>query len=544
MQKNSAWFVRHLSKNLREFELCSKVLLTYIQYNGCMRNKLLLLLVFHVGWGVMLALSISKYGLGVSTDATSYMFTGINWINGDGLIDYSGSRYILWPPLYPMVIGFLHFIGLSAFVAAHVIQFTTFALIAYFSSVLFLKIFPDDFAFAFLGAFLIATGSVVVNTFYMVGTDYLFMLFPIILAFLIQKYSEEQTWSMLTLIGLLAALAMLTRYIGYSLVLTTGLVIFFYSTGSFFKRILQTIYATLFSLSPLLWMLQTWEATNNSRRDPLTFGEYASQYTFGVMSWFTFNLPDAKDITTLHYLIVWGSIAVAVFLLILLSRQVFVLNPSITFMLAFGGIYTIALFANALISYFNRLWGRFQLPIYFPLVLLFLVLISYGLRYLKENHKRIYIPAKILGVLFLLFTSISQINNTMILMREAVQGIIDENSINTQAVNENSIIQYWKKNPPQDDFHLFANYTALVAFHTQYQTDASPRKSGVYDENIIPLENYIDDLFAKHQIVYLMWIEPNNFEHVYLPYELTPIAEIEVVIENEDGGLYRLRPLK
>ena len=147
-----------------------------------MRNKLLMLLGFHACWGFVLALSISKYGLGVSTDATSYMFAGMNWILGNGLVDFSGGAYVLWPPLYPMLIGFLYFMGFNTFAAAHVIQFISFALIAYFSSALLLKLFPDDLSFAFLGAFLIDTAHIAVSTFYMVGTDYLFTSLTIVTA--------------------------------------------------------------------------------------------------------------------------------------------------------------------------------------------------------------------------------------------------------------------------------------------------------------------------------------------------------------------------
>jgi hypothetical protein len=82
-----------------------------------------------------------------------------------------------------------------------------------------------------------------------------------------------------------------------------------------------------------------------------------------------------------------------------------------------------------------------------------------------------------------------------------------------------------------------------VAFHTQHEVSASPRKSGLYDTTIIPLEDYADTLFTDGKDVYLMWIEPNPYEYIYLPHELSPIADITVIIENEDGGLYLLRPI-
>jgi hypothetical protein len=470
------------------------------------------------------------------------MFTGVNWIEGNGLIDYSGAQYILWPPLYPMLIGFLHLTGLSAFAAATVIQFTAFALIAYFSSIFFLKIFEDDFLFELLGAFLLDTGAVAVSTFHMVSTDYLFSLFPILFALLICDYAEKQKWTTLTLIALTVSLAMLTRYLGYALVLTALIAVPVYSKGSALKRILRTVYVGLFSIPPFLWMLQTWSATADGRRAPLTFQEYFSQFTLGMMGWFTASLPRARDITTLQYVSIWGFVVIAIILLFLLARKVRVFSPLVVPSLGFGLIYTLALFGNALISYFNRLWGRFQLPFYFPLILLFLTVIGLGLRYLRQNKSPAYYPAAAAGIIFLVMTGTFQFNITIGLMRDAYQSIIPENGVNTREIYENSIMQYWKANPPAGDYRLFSNYTALVAFHTQHNTDASPRRSGVYDKTIIPLESYESSLFSDDKDVYLIWIEPNVLEHVYLPRELAPIAEIEIVMENEDGGIYLLRP--
>ncbi len=507
-------------------------------------RKLTILLVFHVCWGIALWLSISKYGLGVSTDSTAYMFTGVNWIQGNGLVDYSGVQYILWPPLYPMLIGLLHLGGLSAFAAAHVIQFSAFALISYFSSIFFLKIFKEDYLFALLGAFLLNTGAVVVSTFYMVGTDYLFMLFPILLALLVNDYVEKQKWTTLTLIALTVSLAMLTRYIGYTLVLTALMAVTVYSTGSSLKRILRAAYVGLFSIPPSLWMLTTWLATADARREPLTFQEYFSQFTLGMMACFTSNLPRAQDLMTSSYVTIWGTVLLAVILLYVLAGKVDVFSPLTSSTLVFGLIYIFGLFGSALTAYFNRLWGRFQLPIYFPLIVLFLTVIGLGLRYLRQNNSRAYYPLAAAGIIFLVTISTMQFTITFGLMKNAYSSVIPENGINTREMSGNSILQYWKENPPAGEFRLFANYTALAAFHTQHETLASPRKSEVYDANIIPIESYVSILFADDRDVYLIWIEPNTFEHVYLPHEYAPIAKLEVIVENKDGAIYLLRPIR
>jgi hypothetical protein len=137
-----------------------------------------------------------------------------------------------------------------------------------------------------------------------------------------------------------------------------------------------------------------------------------------------------------------------------------------------------------------------------------------------------------------------QFNITIGLMRNSYNGDIPENSINTHDINENSILQYWKENTPERDFRIFGNQTALVAFHTAHEVDASPRRSGVYDENIIPIEDYESTLFSNDEDVYLIWIEPNPYEHIYLPHEFSLVAQLETIFENEDGGIYLLHRLR
>jgi hypothetical protein len=289
-------------------------------------------------------------------------------------------------------------------------------------------------------------------------------------------------------------------------------------------------------------MIQTWTATSGGRRAPLSFEEYIRQFTVGILGWFTSTAPRAKDLAFIHFLPVWGGIGLAILLLILLARRARGFSPLAASTLGFGLIYTVALFTNALISYFNRLWGRFQLPVYIPLVVLFLVVIGMGTRFLRENKSRAYPAAAFLGAAFLVFISVAQFQQAIRLMQNSVQGMIPENGINTREWNENSVQQYWNGHAPGGDYLLFSNYPAGAAFHTQHTANASPRKSGVYDDNIIPLENYRDYLFAPGKETYLLWIEPNALEHVYLPPEFEEIAVMEVLIENEDGGIYRLSP--
>jgi hypothetical protein len=496
------------------------------------RRKLIALLTFHLAWAFVLWLSISKYGLGVSTDSTAYMFAGVNLAEGRGLTSYDGSPFYLWPPLYPMLIGFVHLFGFNSFASAHIIQFTTFALIAYFSSVLFLKIF-DDFPLAFLAAFLLATGPVVISNFQMVDTDYLFMLFPILLTLLIANFADSQKTTTLILIGLIASLAMLLRFIGYTLVLTGLLAVTCYTSGSALKRTLRAASVGLLAVPPFLWMLYTWTATAGQRRVPSALFDYVRQFTGGVLEWFMVA-PNYPDINVRHLVVVWIPILIIIVIAILLARRSSLFTPYTTPILSHGLLYTIFIFINASIAYFNRLNGRYLLPVYLPLVILVLLVIQ---------HSRSRSLTK-LSIFFVILIATLQLQRTVTLMRESVNGTIPNNAYNTREWNENAALNYWKENPPQGNFILLSNYDAGVAFRTNHTTLASPRKTEIYGTETIPLSIYEADMFEPGMETYLIWIEPNAYKHVYEPLELNPIAKIERLFKSKDGAVYRLTPAK
>jgi hypothetical protein len=507
------------------------------------RKKLSGLLFFHAAWGIVLWLSISKYGLGVSTDASAYLFAARNFSQGKSLAIYDGSAYSLWPPLYPMLVGAVQMVsGQNPFVAAQLVQWMAFSLLAIFSSLLFLKIFPHNFALAFLAAWMLDTAPVMISAFHMIGSDYLFALFPVLLAWLIGRYEEgKQSGTLALLIGLTAALGMLLRYIGYTLVLL-GLWAVYRTKGiSWGTRLWRGLWTGVWAIAPMVWMLNTWLSSQEQRRAPLAISDYLRQFAVGIMDWF-FAPPPLKEVPDGWVIGLLGFLATSGLLWLALAKREILFTPYTWPVVAYGVIYTLALFGQASIAYFNRLWGRFLLPIYLPLLVMWLLLFQRGLRHLTQQgagpKARL---AKGVGLLLLLTLALAQTLRGIERLKNARQGIIPENIYNTSEWAENTILEYWQTHPPTGEYVLLSNLPAGVAFHTWHETLPSPRKRAIYGTEIIPLETYRTQIFADHKPRYLIWIEPNPYEHVYLPGELSPLALVETIVENEDGGIYRLR---
>ncbi len=205
------------------------------------------------------------------------------------------------------------------------------------------------------------------------------------------------------------------------------------------------------------------------------------------------------------------------FPLFILAKRTSFFTPYTTPILTHGLLYTVFIFINASIAYFNRLNGRFLLPIYLPLVILVLLVI-------QHSHSR---PIKQLSIFFVILFTVLQLQRTVTVMRQSVDGIIPYNAYNTRKWNENAALNYWKENLPQGNFILLSNYDAGVAFQTNHMAFASPRKTEIYGTEIIPLSIYEEGIFKPGMETYLIWIEPNTYKHVYEPLELAPIANIE-----------------
>ena len=54
---------------------------------------------------VFILLTISKYGAGVSSDAARNLSTADSLLAGKGFVDMLGGPFILWPPLYPLLLA-------------------------------------------------------------------------------------------------------------------------------------------------------------------------------------------------------------------------------------------------------------------------------------------------------------------------------------------------------------------------------------------------------------------------------------------------------
>ena len=497
---------------------------------------------FSLIWGCVLWWGVAVHGLGTSRDSVEYLFTSLSLTRGDGFVSFLGQPYILWPPLYPILLALVQTAGIAdPLRAALVLQLITFILLAALGAWLFRRIFQRNFALAFLANALAGTGIALTAQFQAVGSDYLFIALTLGMVYLCVAYINSARTGTLWLMVVVSALAMLQRYIGITVLLTCAWIVFHYSRTGIWEKVKRLLLLGMSVIPVGVWAFSL-PAEAVLRDDPSSLFENIYWFTFSILSWF---FPEAElygHPVRLQFGM-W-----ALWLGIFFCGVIFwkFRKPQDTAMtemplFTFGMIYTIVLIVIASLSSFNSLDGRFASPIFIPLVTLVAGTFERILAFEFLRTKALRMAAHVFAYAAMLaaiilsgFLSVTSLN----VHHRSGQGYTSLDW------SENDVMDYWLAYQPAEDYLVFSNYPAGVAVQTWHVALSSPRRTAHPNagEAVIPLDTYLPSLFAPGKESYLVWIEPNEYTHVYSVDDLRSIVKIETVYENEDGGVYRILP--
>jgi hypothetical protein len=501
-------------------------------------RKLVALMTFHMLWGLFLWFSISKYGLGISTDSVHLLFASLNLSRGNGLFSFDGSFVSLWPPLHPMLLALIQLATrFDPFVSATILQVISFIGISLCLSILFLKIFPENFFLALAANILSDIGVVVLTTFDGVGSDYLHFFFLVLFVLLAGYYIETKSPRVLLGMTVVGMMAMLDRYLGIAAIGAGVAIIFFSTTASWRQRIVRSSLMALSALPAGIWLY----VSSPGYRGPESFTENFFWFSTSVLQWF-FPISSKESHLWLYISLLWLSIGVMIFLLFHFSQQYKIFSPYVISILVYGLLYLLVLFGSASIAYFNKLTGRFLLPVYIPFITLLVLTVDILMRLIHQHSPqklRRVIAIGFAGALIVLGIGLLRITIPVGLQSHAN----GNNDFNDRAWHENSVMNYWLAHEPQGNYLLFSNYPDGIAFYTWHTCYNGPAEySGPYGKIKFPATSYSSELFSSGLAVYLIWIEPNIYSYYYKAEDLSSIAQVKPIFVNQDGGIYLLTP--
>ncbi len=218
----------------------------------------------------------STHGTGLESDSAAYIAGARNIMNGNGVaILYSDKDGTIplklwassndiekplvfhWPPLYPIVLASIGFLGFDVTVVAKFLNILLFGLNIFLISYI-VKHYTKSLILTVFTAIIILSSNVLLPLHTSVRAEPLFLFTGFLGLFFLEKYFERKKISLLIIASLLIGLAFLSRYIGISLVSSGIIIILFFSDVSIKKRVMNSfIFAVISCIPTGIWTIRT-----------------------------------------------------------------------------------------------------------------------------------------------------------------------------------------------------------------------------------------------------------------------------------------------
>ena len=182
-----------------------------------------------IAGSVMVLLRTATYGIFLTDDADLYISTARSLLNGDGFTIWTRQPYADSAPLYPLLLAVFSFLGWSVITTAEYLNALALGLTVFVIAV-WLKSRIRSRFLVFWAACVCALTPVLAEPSAIAGTEILFILFVCCSLFALDRFLITSRRSFLILSAVWAACALLTRYVGVTLIGSGLLLLFFNST--------------------------------------------------------------------------------------------------------------------------------------------------------------------------------------------------------------------------------------------------------------------------------------------------------------------------
>lgn len=495
------------------------------------------------------ALVTSKYGPGVSADATKYLSIAENLLNRKGFFDHTGRPLLWWPPLYPLAIaGVSRLTGLDVVFAGGWLNIIVFAVNIFLHGALIYYAFPDKPLYQYLGGLFIVTSDMAIRIHANISSEPLFVTLSMIFLFASADYLQTRSRRALWWMIAMSALAPLQRYLGASLIAAGGCFILFANRRDIWRSVREGFVFGVLSLFPIAaWIrfhnigrYDSFWGVSGSIVDPL---ENLRLSLAKILHWFAPYHPSLQPLFDYPWIVIG---VIALILLLINKKENWknfaraMMQPVPLVSWAFfvwtilGLMYTVTTEDHVDLFSDRYYVGLLSLV----MVVIFVLLDTLILPHIKANA---HIASKAVVIGFFLWLVVypgwSMVKYVSASLEEGEAS--SYNVYNNRAFHENPIIKAMQKIAlDEPSATLYSNYTDGVWFFTRRESPVTPR-SFTMDLN------EIEQIYAgwpHDKPGYLIWILPNSiYRHAVPPKLLAEIADLELIVKIEEGEIYRVR---
>lgn len=483
----------------------------------------------------------STYGIGISPDSVGYIAVARNLADGNGFTDYQGNAFVIQPPLFPIALASVELLSgidpeegarfLNALVAGCTVGLGGFVLLRFVRGPLVV-----------LGglAILFSTPQIAVSTY--AWSEPLFNLLVLIFLTIIISHSSLGRREVVFL-GVVTALACLTRYIGYSLV-ATGVILILIQGGGGRTKLINSLLFGAISVFPIgMWLIRNWivSSTLFGPRAPSRYSLFDNlYYTYStVFTWFlTGRLLSLRLI--ILAIIVFGILGVAIYAYTHNRHAKIMLTAEMMQPIQIGlfiVVYTAFLVVSSTTTAYDRIGTRLLSPIAVPLILVLVLLLENITSWLAEFPRPSgrAIRTSLIG-LFAIWL-VGQMGYSL----HIVSALVDKGAggYNSQPWQQSDTIKYLRTHLPQEDTAIYSNWAWIVIFSTGIQARNAPKYHN--SEKLADDLSTLEGKWPEYPGSYLIYFDKERSGYFTVD-ELSSVADISLMTELSDGKIYRVLP--
>ena len=505
-----------------------------------------LTLVAFVGLGFIIVVT-HRYGAGVSSDAARNLATAESLLQGKGFVDMLGTPFVLWPPLYPMILAILSWLTKSSvFQAGWILNVVLYPLNLWLCGWLIYLIFREKSIYALVGGLALLFSRSTLRIYANVSSEPFFVTLMLVFFFTAGKYLEDDSDSMLWLMFVSAGLATLQRYLGVILIGVGGLVVL-YKDG--WRGALRLLPPALVATIPIaLWGVLHNLPLSGGLFGPRNFGtmlplENISLSLTKILWWFMPLTPPLDQLMMRPWILIGGFVLL---LLIINKRADWLIWlrsmadgrvwPATIFSVVY--FFTLA-FTVVTADHLDLTSDRYYVVI-LPVVLIFLYITVDRLLFSHFNFTRPIVRNAIilLVVLYFVYPVFSMqgyLRAAWTVGEPSNYNIANSADFRTRIVT----VEGQKVVGDQPSAMLYTNYVNIVwfLFHghpVQELPFVDPRSSS--SERAVSLrQNYPN---WPPQSGYIIWYEPNEYHNLASPTDLSAITNVKAIYQGKTGGIY------
>lgn len=506
--------------------------------------------------GAVIFVNLAPIGIGVSTDGATYLMAAHNFAGGRGFLSYNDEPMTWWPPLYPALLGAVHWLTAADLLdIAFWFNVATFVATIAVTQLLAAKLFPGRPVLVFWAVLMAAGTHVMVASTQNVGTDYLAAFLALPALVFAGRYIQRPAFAPWAGMFVFGVLSVLQRYNGVTVIAMAALVVFFATPGSIWRRVAWAAGQCAAAFPLVLWGLRNVALGTGPfgyRVPPVNSLDYNIYLTFRVL--LRWLVPDwVFEPHQLRTQVAFGAFLLVLVLVLAAGfawyirrkehKQVAFAIPVVTYSL----VFIVALIVNASVTYFKDITERFLVPVYIPLILTGLIALDFLLQAARTRLPRRWLPAALVVLLLVVpvaanWNGLEQTSHLIAVSR--TEGVEPDNLYVNREWQENpTIAQVVALNEQYPQAVFYSNRPAGIAIYTWGPAYWSPEKyDPVFEYPHYPLAGYETAFRHCTDACFLVWLLPHPYEHFYLPSTLKWMVDLEEVFESEGGIIYRIGP--